>query len=651
MTNSGQSVTFNYFVGSGKVLSDPTKTTADLAPLQLGVFNAKNYKSLQFPIDSKTYPEVIIAMGSPNEEKINWTNASMSMKSVPIRANKLISWRKSQPTKALQHKVAIGYDGVNDCKTISLDCDEAYTLFLELEGSPASRFFGTKPLSETFVQQTECCSCTGESCTPNVEKFVDNYINQINSDPKISPFIKAEKIVKYTTPPSTEKVNYKSYTLTIADEGGVEDLANVQTTYNNISIERVKRDGIFSTYKVIIPENAASPSAYSIPSNSTLLSCPSGCPSGYTFVPKMDKFKVETSQNTDKSNDLLGINGVLKVELLTLGVDQSSYIVYTESGDMSLAEITNDILNEFAANVTQLETTSAYCKLTSPLSAAWVRTENYYKEVRTLCLTLGDSACGTNGEQLLELLDFYSSNPDIVGESLALDEDGACANSYVVDQLSKDYLPVSSCTLNVANYSELAPFKGHTWGACCEGDETPNEVENIGIILTGAYIDTQFGDCSFKYDDFVELDMVRITVRQGEFVELDDKCAKRWDVTELQKPVYPTGIGRNVLKDYIAIQSTKGQIWSDDPRWREIYGYKYDFIKKDKFYKNYYLEFESMDKFERNLGYGGNDFRQTIVFAFEETVDTTQFENMLESWIQSTRPDLIDSDVKDNLYR
>ena len=88
-------------------------------------------------------------------------------------------------------------------------------------------------------------------------------------------------------------------------------------------------------------------------------------------------------------------------------------------------------------------------------------------------------------------------------------------------------------------------------------ESTAGTVDKIGIVLTGAYIDTQFGNCSFKYDDFVELDMVRIIVRQGEYVELDDKCATRWAVTELQKPVYPTGIGRNVLKEYIDIQSTK----------------------------------------------------------------------------------------------
>ena len=70
MTNSAQSTTFNYFVGSGLVLTDGSKTTADLVPLQLGIFNSKNYKALSaVTANAKAVPEIIIAMGSPNDEK------------------------------------------------------------------------------------------------------------------------------------------------------------------------------------------------------------------------------------------------------------------------------------------------------------------------------------------------------------------------------------------------------------------------------------------------------------------------------------------------------------------------------------------------------------------------------------------------------
>ncbi|MCA9381156.1 hypothetical protein KC678_02735, partial [Candidatus Dojkabacteria bacterium] len=234
MTNSAQSTTFNYFVGSGLVLTDGSKTTADLVPLQLGIFNSKNYKALSAATaNAKAVPEIIIAMGSPNDEKISWTNAAMSFKSVPIQASKLIAWRKSSPVKPKQHKVVIGWDGTTDCKTIDAECDKTYTLHLQLEGSPTTRFFGAKPLTETFVYHTPCCTDCVSGCTADVEVMVDDYINQINVHPRISPFVKAEKLVSYSSAPTTETVAYESYTLTIADEGTIQDLAKIQATYSD----------------------------------------------------------------------------------------------------------------------------------------------------------------------------------------------------------------------------------------------------------------------------------------------------------------------------------------------------------------------------------------------------------------------------------
>lgn len=651
MTNSAQSTTFNYFVGSGKVLTDATKTTADLAPLQLGLFNSKNYKALTTPTSARSVPEIIIAMGSPNDEKISWTNAGMSFKSVPIQASKLIAWRKSTPKKPKQQKVVIGWDGTSDCKTIDAECDKTYTLHLQLEGSPTTRFFGAKPLTETFVYHTPCCTDCVSGCTADVEVMVDDLITQINSNPKTSPFVQADKLVSYTSAPTTETVAYESYTLTIADEGSINDLAAVQTTYGNNSIKRVKRDGIYSTYLLVQIATASAPAAYSNQLITTIANC-SDCPSGYTLVSKKYKFKVQR-QDAGTGANLTTIQGAgaggyndSSAVRLSYVNGESTYLIHKTSETAPSPASIGDIIVESGF-------TEAYCSLTSPSTIAWVAGDAYYKEVRELCIVFGDDDCDdvSGTSQLADITAFYEGNDNVVVDSIAQSDNGTCANTYTIKQTSSNLLAESECYTGVATYDPLDAYKGKQWEVCCDAESTAGTVDKIGIVLTGAYIDTQFGNCSFKYDDFVELDMVRIIVRQGEYVELDDKCATRWAVTELQKPVYPTGIGRNVLKEYIDIQSTKGQRWSDDPRWREIYGYNYEFIKKDKYYKHFYLEFEAIDKFFTATGFGGNDFKQTIVFAFEEDVDTSAFETAIESWINSVRPDLVDADTQDNLYR
>ncbi len=648
MTNSAQSTTFNYFVGSGLVLTDGSKTTADLVPLQLGIFNSKNYKALSSATaNAKAVPEIIVAMGSPNAEKISWTNAAMSFKSVPIQASKLIAWRKSSPKKPAQHKVVIGWDGTTDCKTIDAECDKTYTLHLQLEGSPTTRFFGAKPLTETFVYHTPCCTDCVSGCTADVEAMVDEYINQINVHPRISPFVKAEKLVTYSAAPTTETVAYESYTLTIADEGLVQGLAKIQATYPNAVVTRSKREGIYSTYTLVQIASEGAPSAYSNEANVVISNC-TDCPSGYTLVEKTYKYKVQ-KQDAGTSANLATIasgysdSGAYRLSYVN---GESTYVVHNTTGTTPSAVVAGDI-------VTYIGFDAAHCTLTSATTTAWEASDAYYKEVRELCVVLGDEACDdvSGTSQLAAIVDFYSGNEYVVADSIAQADNGTCANTYTLKQVSENLLKESECATGIATFKALDAYKGKTWEVCCDAESTKGTVDKIGIVLTGAYIDTQFGKCSFKYDDFVELDMVRIIVRQGDYVELEDKCATRWAVTELQKPVYPTGVGTNVLKEYIAIQQTKGQRWSDDPRWREIYGYNYDFIKNDKFYKHYYLEFEALDKFNTSTGFGGNDFKQTIVFAFEEDTDTSAFETLIESWINSARPDLVSADTQENLYR
>ncbi len=648
MTNSAQSTTFNYFVGSGLVLTDGSKTTADLVPLQLGIFNSKNYKALSSATaNAKAVPEIIVAMGSPNAEKISWTNAAMSFKSVPIQASKLIAWRKSSPKKPAQHKVVIGWDGTTDCKTIDAECDKTYTLHLQLEGSPTTRFFGAKPLTETFVYHTPCCTDCVSGCTADVEAMVDEYINQINVHPRISPFVKAEKLVTYSAAPTTETVAYESYTLTIADEGLVQGLAKIQATYPNAVVTRSKREGIYSTYTLVQIASEGAPSAYSNEANVVISNC-TDCPSGYTLVGKKYKYKVQ-KQDAGTSANLTTIasgysdSGAYRLSYVN---GESTYVVHNTTGTTPSAVVAGDI-------VTYIGFDAAHCILTSATTTAWEASDAYYKEVRELCVVLGDEACDdvSGTSQLAAIVDFYSGNEYVVADSIAQADNGTCANTYTLKQVSENLLKESECSTGIATFKALDAYKGKTWEVCCDAESTKGTVDKIGIVLTGAYIDTQFGKCSFKYDDFVELDMVRIIVRQGDYVELEDKCATRWAVTELQKPVYPTGVGTNVLKEYIAIQQTKGQRWSDDPRWREIYGYNYDFIKNDKFYKHYYLEFEALDKFNTSTGFGGNDFKQTIVFAFEEDTDTSAFETLIESWINSARPDLVSADTQENLYR
>ena len=84
---------------------------------------------------------------------------------------------------------------------------------------------------------------------------------------------------------------------------------------------------------------------------------------------------------------------------------------------------------------------------------------------------------------------------------------------------------------------------------------------------------------------------------------------------------------------------------------REVLGFDFDFIDTSKYYKTIYLEFVSLDKTGTDIGYSVADKKTTVSLVFEETVDISAIETLLEGWIASVRPDLIDGDYKDNNYR
>lgn len=648
MQNYKQTFNYRYFVGSGSVLTDTTKSTVDLKPLQLGLFDSRTYKAIATGTTAGKVPEIVIAMGSPNtENKVLWTNITNSFKTVPIRADKLISWRKAYPKRALNHKVSIGWDGVTDCKTIEATCGETYTLFVQVEGSPAVRYYGQKPLSNEFVYTAPCCG-DDVTASADVEKMVDYFVNAINSHKDISPFVHASKLVNYTGEgPTPDTVCYESYTLTIADNGDVVDLAKIQTTYPDYTIERTSRSGIYSTYTLTRPCEETAPDAYSSEAITTIANC-TDCPSGYTLVPKYYKFKVERSDAGTDANltTIDGQYGDIDSKRLSYVNGTSVYIIYQESATAPSAAAAGDI-------ITSVGYQAAYCTLDTATETEWEVGDTKYRVIRELCLVLGDDVCDDDAAQLNEIIAYYAGEESVVADSIALDASGTCANSFTIQQMSSNILTEDECYEGIAVWDDLPSFKNHAWKVCPCVEETANEIDNIGIVLTGAYVGTEFGDCSFEYDDFVELDLPKIIVRGGTPLDELGLCNADdlWPVTVLQSPVYPTGTGENVKRNYIEATQLQHQVWCDTPRWREIYGYEYDFIKRNKYYKTFYLEFEALDKYTKNTGYGGMDIRTTVSFVFDEDVDTSNFEHLLESWIASARPDLTDGFDTTNLYR
>lgn len=104
-----------------------------------------------------------------------------------------------------------------------------------------------------------------------------------------------------------------------------------------------------------------------------------------------------------------------------------------------------------------------------------------------------------------------------------------------------DYVPVTSSTNTVDSY----------------------------LILTGAYVDTKFGNASFSPKDFFELQPVQIYTS---FVESNgDTCAVScFTSSEMTQAYQGKGYGETLVRELILDKAYRQEPWQQDPRMREV---------------------------------------------------------------------------------
>ena len=104
---------------------------------------------------------------------------------------------------------------------------------------------------------------------------------------------------------------------------------------------------------------------------------------------------------------------------------------------------------------------------------------------------------------------------------------------------------------------DLYVSPGHTTGACA------------GIRLLGAFVDTQFGDCSFEVSDFFEKEPIRIYASLVDYT--GDPCVFEGlcVITECLG-LQGMGFGETVLRDFVLSESYLQNTFANDKRIREI---------------------------------------------------------------------------------
>lgn len=154
------------------------------------------------------------------------------------------------------------------------------------------------------------------------------------------------------------------------------------------------------------------------------------------------------------------------------------------------------------------------------------------------------------------------------------------------------------------------------------------------ITLTGAYVDTKFGNCSFDTRDHYELEPVQIIA--GVLDESGDACAITGvTVTQVQNALQGTTSGETVLRDIILteryLQNPFNQGNASSSRIREIEGGSdlLNSISRSVGYKVYNI-LHSVPRFNNPSGVFDNDqYHYQIFIKCTETADQVAFEALL----------------------
>lgn len=622
------------FIGSGKVRT--TGSTKDLAPGELGLFDSKSFKALAVGDTYSAHREVILAQGSFHTIEtlaLGHGGYKDSIKSRPINGHFVSDFRVSHPTRPQNHIIAIGYDGVSTTKTITAEADKDYFLRIDVKGEPVYRYMQHQ-LYHEFHVKAPCGEPCNNECVESIDANIiaDDFVQQINEHPYIKNFVKAEKIVNCTpdVPAGADDVAHTLYIITLCDTGDLPALSDVQSQYTGLIVSRIAREGSLSTYEICQPSATSAPAAYQ-PANQRIVPDCTTCPTGFTYNAILYKYEVfrEDAGTSGATTTLISNYSATAAVRLSYEYGTSKYVIY---------KTTNAVIAPFAVGDTVIQTNQFEEKVcvetTTPDTLPWASNGTRYKTTRNLQLTV-NKTCG-GGNRLTDIRAFYTSiASNLVGgtSGITVLTAGDCADIYTVDQYNDECLLDPCGGKDTPSFTSLQSFEGVVWEVQPAPALPDGTTCLVGIRLSGAYVDTKFGECSFSPWDHYELDMPIINVSQKDFD--GDRCTDTWPVTELQAPKYASGLGEKVRRDLIEYLNYRQEPYFCDPRMRETQNLDpvLNIVDRSKYYKIYYLTYNV--PYLNNSTNMYNNEQYELYIAFPEGVDTKPFENLINGYTSS----------------
>ena len=192
-----------------------------------------------------------------------------------------------------------------------------------------------------------------------------------------------------------------------------------------------------------------------------------------------------------------------------------------------------------------------------------------------------------------------------------------------------DYNNVSLGVMTKANVNDAA----EDWNTYTP-EPSPATGNGAGMYITGAYVDTQFGDCTFYPTDALQAYLEPVKIYASEVDYNGDPCAfASLCVANTCLPIQGSGFGENVVRELILSEGYNQSPFytGKDLRIREItQGYDVtNTIDRTAQYTRYFIQ-HNVPRFNNPTGTFDNDQYLLEIVANGTLVD---FENFMSAWL------------------
>ena len=166
---------------------------------------------------------------------------------------------------------------------------------------------------------------------------------------------------------------------------------------------------------------------------------------------------------------------------------------------------------------------------------------------------------------------------------------------------------------------------GTTWTTVTTPEATASgSHKRARLVLTGAYVDTTFGDCSFQPMDFYEKEPVQLYASEVDFS--GNACGTGHFAITRTDAKQGNGFGETVIRDFILSNRYAQEDFKTDPRMREILNdIAFTGVTRTSNYKQYNI----LHNIPRNYNpSGAHNADQYLLTIYVNSSNTTGLTNM-----------------------